>query len=538
MTESRKCFSSHPERPETMDCDANDKEKNAAEGQDFDSCRASLDGWSKTVKQRQSGRTAGRYDVCFISPQGKIFRSKCGLVKYLYKTKGISLQPEDFDFTVCAQRKLKAKPHEIPTETTEKRFQCSSDYRQKKQRLSVKSEEEESASSVPKNDAVSLSNHEPSNKDSQCAPEETVKGLDWSAKDSHCGPEETVKGLDWSAKDCHSAKTRKKGAVRRKAPSEKTEKGSENNSSDHEQRKRQKKASSSSKQAAEAIQHEKRQTKKVKSFHTKGKKGKKLSETAALAPESETEACGREVFSAVSTEVSEAVGELQCIGEDSDQHVADREVRRPEEQLKLDPKLSVSDRETDQQGVNAAQCCDHKVFTSLKPQKDSFLKAQAEKRKTSPYFSSRSIKEALSPPKRKAFNKWTPPRSPFNLIQETLFHDPWKLLVATIFLNKTSGKMAIPMLWEFLEKYPAPDVVRNADWKEISELIKPLGLYELRAKAIVRFSGTDFQNLYTNRKNALSHVPLSFATAIDGIVSKASWEDLGVQSGQYRIVRT
>lgn len=47
---------------------------------------------------------------------------------------------------------------------------------------------------------------------------------------------------------------------------------------------------------------------------------------------------------------------------------------------------------------------------------------------------------ALSPPRRKAFRKWTPPRSPFNLVQETLFHDPWKLLIATIFLNKTSGK--------------------------------------------------------------------------------------------------
>ena len=32
--------------------------------------------------------------------------------------------------------------------------------------------------------------------------------------------------------------------------------------------------------------------------------------------------------------------------------------------------------------------------------------------------------------------KWTPPRSPFNLIQENLFHDPWQLLVATIFLNR------------------------------------------------------------------------------------------------------
>lgn len=33
-----------------------------------------------------------------------------------------------------------------------------------------------------------------------------------------------------------------------------------------------------------------------------------------------------------------------------------------------------------------------------------------------------------------------PPRSPFNLIQEDLFHDPWQLLISTIFLNSTSGE--------------------------------------------------------------------------------------------------
>jgi hypothetical protein len=38
--------------------------------------------------------------------------------------------------------------------------------------------------------------------------------------------------------------------------------------------------------------------------------------------------------------------------------------------------------------------------------------------------------------------KWTPPRSPFNLVQEHLYHDPWQLLVATIFLNRTQGKFA------------------------------------------------------------------------------------------------
>ncbi|RLV89061.1 hypothetical protein DV515_00015068 [Chloebia gouldiae] len=120
---------------------------------------------------------------------------------------------------------------------------------------------------------------------------------------------------------------------------------------------------------------------------------------------------------------------------------------------------------------------------------ESVPRTQVERRKTSPYFSSKYSKEALSPPRRKALRKWTPPRSPFNLIQETLFHDPWKLLIATIFLNKTSGKMAIPVLWEFLKKYPSPEVARAADWKEMSELLKPLGLYELRAKTIIRFSG-------------------------------------------------
>lgn len=127
---------------------------------------------------------------------------------------------------------------------------------------------------------------------------------------------------------------------------------------------------------------------------------------------------------------------------------------------------------------------------SCTPVKDSQNKSKSleGKRKTSPYFSGKPSRDGLSPPRRKAFKKWTPPRSPFNLVQETLFHDPWKLLVATIFLNKTSGKMAIPVLWQFFERYPSAEVTREADWKPVSELLKPLGLYELRAKTLIRFS--------------------------------------------------
>lgn len=63
---------------------------------------------------------------------------------------------------------------------------------------------------------------------------------------------------------------------------------------------------------------------------------------------------------------------------------------------------------------------------------------------------------------------WIPPKSPFNLIQESLFHDPWKLLIATIFLNRTSGGKAIPVMWDFLKKYPNPEITKMADWKQIA----------------------------------------------------------------------
>lgn len=128
------------------------------------------------------------------------------------------------------------------------------------------------------------------------------------------------------------------------------------------------------------------------------------------------------------------------------------------------------------------------------PSRSTGSRLLAEKRKTSPYFSGRN--GALSPPKRKAFRKWTPPRSPFNLVQETLFHDPWRLLVATIFLNKTSGKMAIPVLWEFFQRYPSAEVTRASDWRPLCVLLQPLGLSTLRARTLVRFSDEYLSKLW------------------------------------------
>uniref|UniRef100_UPI0035902F42 methyl-CpG-binding domain protein 4 n=1 Tax=Myxine glutinosa TaxID=7769 RepID=UPI0035902F42 len=110
------------------------------------------------------------------------------------------------------------------------------------------------------------------------------------------------------------------------------------------------------------------------------------------------------------------------------------------------------------------------------------------KRKRSPYFSARKGTKEVPTLQFKAQRKWTPPKSPFNLVQEILFHDPWKLLLAAIFLNKTSAKLAIPMLWEFLERYPSAQCARQAERDTLAQLLRPIGLFELRAKTIIRFS--------------------------------------------------
>lgn len=107
-------------------------------------------------------------------------------------------------------------------------------------------------------------------------------------------------------------------------------------------------------------------------------------------------------------------------------------------------------------------------------------------KKTSPYFCKKAKLRFKQPLTKKI--SWVPPKSPFNLVQESLYDNPWKLLVATIFLNKTNGKLAIPILWKFFEKYPTPLETTTAKWQDISELLQPLGLHNLRAKTIITFS--------------------------------------------------
>ncbi|KAM6325664.1 methyl-CpG-binding domain protein 4 [Podargus strigoides] len=425
-------------------------------------------GWQKVSRRRQSGRTAGRIDVYFVSPEGNKLRSKRALVEYLWKTGETTLKAEDFDFAAPSQRSARSRVKRCNRKAAGTVLENEGGHGQV-QGLSIENGAEDRAGTVQPGD-------------------ERLEGVT-STLESR---ELIVKGIN--PEDC--LETKKKGAGGKSVQNKKTGKGAEKRNRDHPQHKRRSRACN--KQETECTQNKKfcrktdvcvtagqgvgdQSAEPVAAGRTPGTSRARSDTGLGSAP-----ACSRRQLGSPAGEQRVETGSKDASSAQAEGQTKALKVGQETDGGNPGNQDFNSDTETD---ANISQPWDKESFTAVKmPPEESVPRTQVDRRKRSPYFSSKYSKEAPSPPRRKAFRKWTPPRSPFNLIQETLFHDPWKLLIATIFLNKTSGKMAIPVLWEFLKRYPSPEITRAADWKEMSELLKPLGLYELRAKTIVRFS--------------------------------------------------
>ncbi|KAF7894617.1 uncharacterized protein EAF01_010067 [Botrytis porri] len=69
----------------------------------------------------------------------------------------------------------------------------------------------------------------------------------------------------------------------------------------------------------------------------------------------------------------------------------------------------------------------------------------------------------------------------FGLIQERLAHDPFRLLIAVTFLNRTHGKQAIPVFYTLMDQYPTPQSIVDAPKEDIVSVIRHLGLQNQRA---------------------------------------------------------
>ena len=158
----------------------------------------------------------------------------------------------------------------------------------------------------------------------------------------------------------------------------------------------------------------------------------------------------------------------------------------PADAVVADPSMS-STSSTSSAATTTATTPHKGDESAAKKVKQVRAKTKSSALQISKYFTQSAAEKKTFPQHPRV--QWNPPPSPYQLVQEQLYGDPWQLLVATIFLNKTNGKVATPLIWKFLERWPSAEVTRHVDWMEIAQLMMPLGLHEIRAKRIVQMSG-------------------------------------------------
>ncbi|KAI0031131.1 DNA glycosylase, partial [Vararia minispora EC-137] len=113
--------------------------------------------------------------------------------------------------------------------------------------------------------------------------------------------------------------------------------------------------------------------------------------------------------------------------------------------------------------------------------------------------------------------------------------DPWKVLVAVMLLNKTAGRVAIPIFFDVMDRWPTAQAMAEADVDEVFDCIKCLGLGNQRAKRLVElsrmyldhppvpFQGLECKNI--RDFSPISHLPGSGQYAIDSYRIYCGGED-------------
>jgi methyl-CpG-binding domain protein 4 len=74
------------------------------------------------------------------------------------------------------------------------------------------------------------------------------------------------------------------------------------------------------------------------------------------------------------------------------------------------------------------------------------------------------------------------------MLQEIYRNDPWKMLVGCILLNQTTRTQVDRVRDELFSLWSDPIQMGTADPCKLAEVIKPLGLYNRRAKTLIKFS--------------------------------------------------
>ena len=119
--------------------------------------------------------------------------------------------------------------------------------------------------------------------------------------------------------------------------------------------------------------------------------------------------------------------------------------------------------------------------------------------------------------------RWIPPKSPFDLLQERYWPDDWKILIVCLLLNQTSRKQVEPMIESFFEKWPDAKSASIADEDEMRDIVRPLGRFNRRVKTIKRMS----QQFISGFDNAIELYGCGkYADDTYRIFMKGEWQDV------------
>lgn len=75
-------------------------------------------------------------------------------------------------------------------------------------------------------------------------------------------------------------------------------------------------------------------------------------------------------------------------------------------------------------------------------------------------------------------------------MQERLSHDPFRLLIATIFLNRTRGEQAMPVFFQLMQQYPTVAELAAANVEDVVRMIHRLGFQNQRARKCIEMAKT------------------------------------------------
>ncbi len=127
---------------------------------------------------------------------------------------------------------------------------------------------------------------------------------------------------------------------------------------------------------------------------------------------------------------------------------------------------------------------------------------------------------------------WQPPKSPVGMLQEDLWPDVWKILVACILHNQTSRKQVDKVYPTLFDRYPDASSMASADVKSLAELLRPLGLYNRRANSLKRFS-SEYRTLDWKKPSEL-YACGKYADDCYKVFCSGDWRSVDTEDGSLK----